>query len=121
MEITTEDRADHRLLRLSGEFVIQHAARARTELLEGLEGAPRVLADLSGVSELDSAGVQLLIALRRECSRRAVPAAFQNHSPAVLRMLDLYGLVAWFGDRIKLSPDERSQYGFRYGVRRRGE
>lgn len=53
-------------LAIDGEFNIYTVADWRTRLLEVLAGGDDVHLDLSGVSEIDSAGLQLLIAARNQ-------------------------------------------------------
>ena len=120
MEISFEDTSDYRRLELSGEMVVRNLSRALPRLRESLEGATSILVDLSGVSELDSAGVQVLISLKKQSLASGQKLRLTGHSPAVLAVFDLYGLVAFFGDRITLKKGERARYDFSYGVRRRG-
>ncbi|MGN6668353.1 MAG: STAS domain-containing protein [Trinickia sp.] len=59
---------------VEGELTIYHVAERRAELQRALIGATdSFLLDLASVTELDSAGVQLLLAVRR----RAIAAGIQ--------------------------------------------
>lgn len=53
-------------LALEGELTIQTAGDRKAALLALLERGERVAVDLSGVTEMDTAGLQLLLLLRRE-------------------------------------------------------
>lgn len=58
--------------RLAGELNIHHAAQARQALLDALNGWQGELlrVDLADVTETDTAGVQLLLALQRSLRER---------------------------------------------------
>jgi anti-anti-sigma regulatory factor len=53
---------------LAGRWTIAEAEDRRTELLTALAQADRLALDTSGVEALDTAGLQLLIALRRSAA-----------------------------------------------------
>jgi len=81
---------------LSGDFSIVDAAALREQLREALNLGPGDLAlDLSGVESCDSAGVQLLLSLRRSLAARgdalhiARPADSVRHALATLGLHDL--------------------------------
>ena len=59
-----------------------------------------MIVDLGGVTDIDTAGLQWLIALRRTFGEQL---ALQNHSQTVIELLDLYQLAPFFGDVIVLS------------------
>lgn len=62
--IATDNQAP--LLRLGGAFTIERAAELKALLLAEIEqGAPSAVS-LEGISEIDCAGLQLLLALRRQ-------------------------------------------------------
>lgn len=69
-------------LAVAGRFTIHHAAEAR----EQLRGRPGLLLDLTGVEEMDGAGLQLLLAARRDAGARLTAA-----SDAVVEILLLTG------------------------------
>lgn len=85
--------AEADLLRLSGKLTIYTAAASRQHLLEQLAAlpaeAPRRL-DLSEISEIDTSGLQLLLALRRSAPTLTLVAS----SPAIDHCLRLSGLAS---------------------------
>lgn len=88
-------------VRIEGELSIYRAAELKPMLLEALAAlAPgaALLLDLSEVSELDSAGVQLLMLLKRTAQQRGQELRLSGHSPAVLEVFELLDLGAYFGD-----------------------
>ncbi len=94
-------------LHIVGEMTVSSAAAIRDEILAALPagGTDDVEVDLSGVSEIDTAGLQIMLQLKRKCGTRL---RLVNHSPAVLQILDLSNLGAQFGDPVVIRPDERT-------------
>ncbi|WP_238012718.1 STAS domain-containing protein [Dactylosporangium sp. AC04546] len=78
-------------LSLDGELTVINAAEQHERLLRALDGS-RLDVSLAGVTDLDTAGLQVLLFLSREAARRSVPVSFAGHSPAVLEVLRLVGL-----------------------------
>lgn len=91
-------------LRLNGALTIYTAAQARRELPARLAKHGAQVLDLGGIEELDTAGAQLLLWLKRDLAGRGAGLAFVHHSPAVVEVLDQLKLAATFGDPILLSP-----------------
>ena len=87
-------------VRLAGELNIYHAAEAHRALLPLVCSGADTEADLSGLTEVDSAGMQVLLVAKREASRNGTPFRLANHSRAVLGVLDQLNLSATFGDPV---------------------
>ena len=85
-------------LALEGDLTIYDAARMKGELLARLHASPKLTVDLSGVTELDSSGVQLLLLLQREASDASKPLQWANHSSAVSAVLSLLNLGSTLGE-----------------------
>lgn len=94
-------------LHIEGEMTVSSAASVRDEILAALPsgGADEIEIDLSGVTEIDTAGLQIMLQLKRKCGARL---RLVNHSPAVLQILDLSNLGVQFGDPVVIRPDERA-------------
>ncbi|MDD5298588.1 MAG: STAS domain-containing protein [Rhodocyclaceae bacterium] len=88
---------NQRLL-LEDDLTIYHAAAHKARLLEALETHDDVEVDLSKIAEMDTAGVQLLVFLKREAQRLGKRARIVGHSPAVRDVIDFLHLAAWLGD-----------------------
>jgi len=87
------------MLSLSGELTIFRAAELKGELLQALTDAGGALElDLSQVSELDTAGLQLLMLLKKTARQRGCELRLLAHSPAVLEVFELLNVAAYFGD-----------------------
>lgn len=89
-------------------MTIYHASELKKQLFTYLEEFDEIDIDLSKVSELDSAGVQLLMLMKREVSQINGSLRLFSHSRAVLELFELYNLAAYFGDPLLISHDGAS-------------
>lgn len=87
-------------LRLEGELTIYSAGETKLRLLEALGRAKSLDIELADVTEVDTAGLQLLILAKDEAARQGKSLRYLNHSPALLATLDLCGLTERFGDPV---------------------
>lgn len=78
------------LLVLDGELTISNAVVLRRRLLDALTGPIEV--DLSGVTHVDGAGLQLLIMLAREARLRGLTITMHSPSRAVQAAFELVRL-----------------------------
>lgn len=88
--------------RMAGEMTIYHAAEIKGELLPCLDCGTEVEIDLSDVSEMDTAGFQLLLLLKREAANTGKLLRLVAHSPATLEVLDLFNMASHFGDPVMM-------------------
>lgn len=88
---------------ITGEMTIYRAAELKHSLIEHILQNEEIEIDLSKVSEIDSAGLQLLILAKLEASVRNKPLRFEGHSPAVMEILDLSDLAGFFGDPVVIT------------------
>lgn len=88
---------------VEGDLTIYSAAADKEALLAALEAAPALEIDLSRVDEMDTAGLQLLVLVKREAARRGKAMRLVAHSAAALGVLDTYNLVGYFGDPVLIS------------------
>ena len=91
---------DHDVDRITiGEdMTIYHAAIQKKALIDALNASARLEIDLSAVGEIDTAGFQLLVLVKREAQRLGKQAHIVAHSEAVRELLDFYNMAAEFGD-----------------------
>lgn len=106
------------LLGIDGEMNIYHATEIKKELSEYLNRFEKLALDLSGVSEIDTSGYQILVSLKLKSKKENKKLAIINHSPDVLKIFDLYGAIGFFGDKIKVSSELKSSYSFQYGMKK---
>ena len=62
--------------------------------------------NLANISEIDTAGLQLLILIKREAAQASKTLSFVMHSKAVLEILELANLTTVFGDQVVLAHNE---------------
>lgn len=93
-------------LALDGELTIYTAIEQKTALLNFLTSDNELELNLANVSEMDTAGLQLLILIKREASQNSKILRFVMHSKAVLDVLELTRMTSAFGDQIVLSAKE---------------
>lgn len=86
-------------------MTIYQAPTQKERLLAALDAGPELEVDLSLVSEIDTAGLQLLIVLKREATKVGKQLSFRGHSPAVCEMLEFTRLSGYFGDPMVIPRD----------------
>ena len=87
-------------LRIQGELSIYRAAELKQALLA--DPAP-IEVDLSGVTDIDTAGVQLLMLAKRAAQTEKRELRFVAHSQAVADVFELLNLGTYFDDPLVLS------------------
>ncbi len=80
------------------DMTIYHAESLKAALMRGIERSTLLELDLSQVTEIDSAGIQLLMLAKRESQSRAKTLSITAHSPAVHELIDFFNIAAYFGD-----------------------
>ena len=83
------------VLRIEGELTIFRAAELKPLLLA--EPLPLAI-DLSGVTDIDTAGVQLLMLAKNTARAQQRELRLVAYSPAVIEVFALLNLAACFGD-----------------------
>lgn len=103
MQIRTKTKKGVMTLHIEGDMTVRTAAELKKELMKHLAKPCEREIDLSEVSEMDTAGMQLLMLAKREATRQDMPLRLTDHSRAVLGVMDTYNLAAFFGDPIWIS------------------
>lgn len=88
---------------LSGEFSIYTAAEIKAALADCMGNADEIEVDLFGVTEIDTAGLQLMLIAKRNSGKEV---RFVNHPPSVVRLVDLANLAGVLGDPLVISARE---------------
>lgn len=91
---------------IEDELTIYTAGARKTALLDFLHDGDDLEINLSNVAEIDTAGLQLLILLKREAAKAGKNLRFVMHSKAVLEILELSNLTTVFGDQVILAHHE---------------
>jgi anti-sigma B factor antagonist len=99
----TATAADAAPLRIDGEMTIYTAADLKNRIVAALGAASTLEIDLSEVSEIDSAGLQLLMLAKREAAAQGKQVALVGHSHAVIECFDLCNVTATFGDQVVIA------------------
>lgn len=103
MEIQLEKAgAGQAKMSLIGEMTIFHINDIKESLVKQFSEANELQIDLSGVSEIDTAGLQLLILLKNEASKKKKKLILAEHSQPVVDLLEVSHLHQFFGDPVLL-------------------
>jgi anti-sigma B factor antagonist len=94
MSIQMEQGDSITVLRPEGEFNIYGAVEFRDVLLKALAGSGDLGIDFTAVSEIDAAGLQLLLLARREADTCGKRLHFSGAVPAVLEVVQLCNVSA---------------------------
>lgn len=85
---------------IEGELTIYRVSGIRENVVQALGSGSEIEIDLSRVTEIDGAGLQLLLAAKLESFAKDAQLSFVGHSNAVREMLDLCDLGGFFGDPV---------------------
>jgi len=97
MPLTQSTRDGHLLLLVNGGFTIFQAAEYKPQLLGVIDNADDLLeVDLSGVDDIDTTGLQLLLLMKREAALQYKQLLFNGFSPAVQSVIDMLHLQDLF-------------------------
>jgi len=100
MDYTLTTDAQTGMHALGGELSIYTVAEIRNNLLALLADTSTLHIDLAGVTDIDTAGLQLMLLTKRAPDKEV---RFCNHSAAVLRLVDLANLGQTLGDPLFIS------------------
>ena len=95
--IDIESRDGVSTLKVQGELSVRSAVEIHEELQNALKaGEGEVVLDLSEVEEMDTAGAQVLVVMRREARLMNKHFSIIAHSPASHNVLETFGLYDYF-------------------------
>lgn len=98
MTSTNQRESAPPVLCIQGELSIYRATELKRALLAALTEAASLDIDLSGVTEIDTAGLQLLMLAKKTAQAQQRELRLVAHSPAVTDVFELLNLAAYFGD-----------------------
>ena len=86
------------VLGLSGEIIMDVVPELRAEIERRAAASttPVLVADLAGVTFMDSSGVGFLIGLRRLCQEHDKTLSLANPTPAIKKLLAMLRLTDYF-------------------------
>lgn len=85
---------------IEGDMTIFVAQELREAIIPVITQNDEVEIDLSHVSEVDAAGMQLMVSVKLEAILRGKTLRYVGHSKPVLEMIDLCDLGGFFGDQV---------------------
>ncbi len=108
---TVVQRDNVRVTRLvpEGELTIYAAAEFKANLENALAASENIEIDLAGVSEMDTAGLQLLLAARREAQRCGKSLRLKDCSEAVHDVFELCGMTDCLREAEEKAAPEQGQ------------
>lgn len=92
------------ILRVTGDLTINGASELKDQFLQPIEEI-----DLSAVTAIDTAGLQLLILAKREAVAAGRELRLTRHSRAILEVFDLFSMAAYFGDHLVMDSNDSIQ------------
>ncbi|MBI2306337.1 MAG: STAS domain-containing protein [Rhodocyclales bacterium] len=106
MRIEEEGRSCRAIV--DGDVTVATAAEIQAALSVAVREHDETEVDLAGVEEMDTAGLQIILAAKR-CAGKTV--RFVNHSAAVLRVLELANLGQQLGDPLLIRASDAAADG----------
>ncbi len=93
------------MLTIEGDMTIYAVADLHQRISNAVQSDEEIEINLAGVEDIDTAGVQLLIAAKRDAIAAGKTLRLLEHSATVREVLDLLGLSGEFGDPVLISAD----------------
>lgn len=103
-----------RRLQVEGDINIYSASEFKRQLMDQLGAAPAIEINLSQVGEMDTAGFQVLYLAKRDAAKNGKVLHLVSHSAAVLEVMDLYNMAAYFGDPMVISRTRKKARTLRH-------
>lgn len=91
---------------LQGELTIYTVTTIGNRLRELMTVTDKVEVDLGGVTDIDTAGLQLMLLAKRKPGKEV---RFTHHSAAVLRLVDMANVGPLLGDPLVISAGDSAQ------------
>lgn len=88
-----------------GDLTIYTAQEHKAQLLSAMNKQAPLQINLAEVTDIDTAGLQLLVLAKQESKRRNMPLTITGHSRAVLDVIELCNLSGFFGDPVFIPSD----------------
>lgn len=95
-------------LAITEDLTIYHALEQKQLLLDALAGTRELELNLSRVDAMDTAGLQLLILLKKEAQLAGKQVRIVAHSQAVSSVIEFCNMAAEFGDPLVIPANEAS-------------
>lgn len=96
------NKASQRAVLTPQNMTIYEAQELQSLFSKTLAAHEKIEVNLANVGEIDSAGLQLLVALKKDAVQQKKSMVFTAHSSAVIALLDLFNMTQYFGDPVIL-------------------
>jgi anti-anti-sigma factor len=106
MEINVRNNNGRCAMALGGELTIYAAAELKDSLVGAIGECAEMEIDLSAVSDIDTAGLQVLVLAKRHAAASNRALHLVGHSRPVMELLELYDLAGLFGDPVVIPAQE---------------
>ena len=93
-------------LSINEDMTIYNALAQKNQLLDALSSCDLLELDLLQVGDMDTAGLQLLVMLKKEALRTHKRVAIVAHSQAVHAVIDFCNMAAELGDPLLIPADK---------------
>ena len=110
MKIHVETDNERRQLLVDGDMNIYSAQYLKQQFLNHLASTTELEINLAQVGEMDTAGFQVLYLAKREAIKSGKALRLTSHSPAVLKIIDLYNMAAYFGDPLVITRTRKKAH-----------
>ena len=107
MTLQSEMLDNKTVVTLPDELTIYTVGEIKEALTPLLYQGRELELNLANIAEIDSAGLQLLIAAKKSTQQQGSPLSLVWHSNVVLELLELCQLSGFFGDPTLITHDER--------------
>ncbi len=106
MEINVQNNNGRCAMALGGELTIYAAAELKDGLVGAIGECAEMEINLSAVSDIDTAGLQVLVLAKRHAAATNKALHLVGHSRPVMELLELYNMAALFGDPVLIPAQE---------------
>lgn len=107
--IEIESQGQRSRLNIIGEMTLSTAAELKEGLLDALHQCEKLEINLAEVDDLDTAGLQVLVLLKREAAALDKHISLIEHSPVIIDVLETCHMTAFFGDPVLLNAPASGQ------------
>ncbi len=96
MQLTETIRDGHTVLCMSGELTIFDVASVKDGFIQYVQDYAYLEVDLSDVVAIDTAGLQLLILIKKEAKRKSHTLFFKHHSREIKEIASFLHMELFF-------------------------
>ena len=110
MSIEVEAKDGNCNVLIADNMTIYEAVDQKKQLLKALKKVKKkeqMEINLSDVNEMDTAGLQVLLLIKKTAEQEKKVVLLVAHSPASLDVIDRYNLAAYFGDPVIFSSNKK--------------